>query len=96
MKYLPPYSPFLNPIENCFSVFKLKLREVLREEVTVNRLLDMPVGISVAEHRLEVLHSEAAMILEDMETVSGAKVANMCGHVMTYMHRCSTRRDIIF
>ena len=32
VKFLPPYSPFLNPIENAFGVFKLKLRAVLRED----------------------------------------------------------------
>ena len=30
-KYLPPYSPFLNPIENCFSVFKAHLKPFLNE-----------------------------------------------------------------
>ena len=73
VKYLPPYSPFLNPVENCFSVFKLKLREVLREEIVVDRIADVPVGISAAEHRLQVLHCESTKILEDMETISGAK-----------------------
>ena len=29
IRYLPPYSPFLNPIENCFSIFKSKIREQL-------------------------------------------------------------------
>ena len=96
VKFLPPYSPFLNPIENCFSLFKVKLREVLREEAVISQIVNVPIGISVAEHRLQVLQSEAVKILEDMETISGAKVTNMCNHVMTYMHRCSTRSDIMF
>ena len=31
--------PAAMKIETCFSVFKLKLREILREEATVNRSL---------------------------------------------------------
>lgn len=96
IKYLPPYSPFLNPIENCFSTFKLKLREVLREESVTAQIMNVPVGLSAAEHRLQVLQIEAAKILEDMETISGATVSNMCRHLMTYMHRCSIESDIVF
>ncbi|KAG7165037.1 putative DDE superfamily endonuclease domain-containing protein 13 [Homarus americanus] len=31
-KFLPPYSPCLNPIENCFSVFKSYLKQYLHRE----------------------------------------------------------------
>ncbi|XP_064100877.1 uncharacterized protein LOC135211501 [Macrobrachium nipponense] len=42
IRYLPPYSPFLNPIETCFSVIKVLLKNTLnsivdRSDVTVAR-----------------------------------------------------------
>lgn len=92
---LPAYSPFLNPIENAFSVFKLKLRAELREDSNINLLSSVPTGMSLAEHRMRVLHDLAKTTLEDQETVSGSKVENMCQHVMRYMHRCLALADII-
>ena len=32
-RYLPPYSPFLNPIENCFSTIKACLKRLLNDVV---------------------------------------------------------------
>ena len=31
MKYLPPHSPFLNPIENCFAVLKATLKHHIND-----------------------------------------------------------------
>ena len=76
-------SPFLNLIEKSFSVFKLKLREVLQKDAIINRIVDIPVEISAAEQRLQILQSEGTKILEDMETISCAKVTKTCGHIMT-------------
>ena len=94
VKFLTAYSPFLNPIENAFAVFKLKVREVLREERTVQRLQAVQHGVTLAEHRLRVLQDISVVILEDQDTISGQKVQNMCANVMQCMHRCSTMVDI--
>ena len=39
IKYLPPNSPFLNPIENCFSVFKADMKQRLNmiQQEVINR-----------------------------------------------------------
>lgn len=95
IKFLPPYSPFLNPIENAFSVFKLKVRALLREDNTNQRLSAIPSGRSIAEHRISVLHDLASTAIEDQETLSGEKITNMCSHVMQYMHRCFAMADIV-
>lgn len=95
IRRLPPYSPFLNPIENAFSVFKLKLRADLRLDSNVDLLSSIPAGVSVSEHRIGVLRDLARDILENQETVSGPKVEHMCQHVMRYMHRCLALADII-
>ena len=77
IKFLPAYSPFLNPIENCFSIFKMKVRETLLEDDTVQRLVAVPPAVAVATHRLEVLRDISSTILIDQSTISGEKVTNM-------------------
>ena len=94
IRFLPPYSPFLNPIENVFSTFKLKIRALLREDGTVQRLAAAPQGQSIAEHRMSVLKDLATTTIEDQDTLSGEKVTHMCTHVMQYMHRCFAMADI--
>ena len=37
IKFLPPYSPFFNPIENCFNVIKQKVRSSLVSEAIIHR-----------------------------------------------------------
>ena len=94
VRFLPAYSPFLNPIESAFNVFKQKLRALLREDTMCNRIATVPAHISTAEHRLRVLHELSTTVIEDQETISGEKVANMCTHVMRYMHRSLAMADI--
>ena len=95
--FLPAYSPFLNPIENCFSVFKLKVRATLPEEAVVHRLAEIPAGVSGAEHRL-VLFEEARTILDDQQTIDGDKVANvhMCWDTCIGVRRWLTSLSATF
>ena len=95
IKKLPAYSPFLTPVENCFAVFKLQLREELRQDRVLQQLEAVPADISVAEHRLRVLRDVTASILNDEMTVTAAKVTNMKNHVLTYFHRCTNLQDIL-
>ena len=95
VKFLPPHSPFLNPIENAFSVFKPKIRAIFHEDDAVQRLAAVPQGRSIAEHRISVLHDLATTIIEDQDTLSSEKVTHMCNHVMQYMHRCFAMADIV-
>ena len=94
VRKIPPYSPFLNPIENCFSTIKLRLREKLREAATVRRIADVPTDTSVSEHRISVLQGIVEEILQD-QTISGVKVARMQNHIITYLDRCLNCRDIV-
>ena len=48
VKKLAPYSPFLNPIENCFSVFEVDLKQRLGQ---VQGLLDDRSAALAAEQR---------------------------------------------
>jgi len=50
-KYLPPYSPFLNPIENVFSVWKnLVIRGGARNEVELRNLINAKFAEVTTEH----------------------------------------------
>ena len=71
------------------------MRAMLREEQVCNRIADVPNNISLAEHRIRVLHELSTNVIEDQETLSGDKEANMCTHVMRYMHRSLAMADII-
>lgn len=45
VKYLPPYSPFLNPIENCFSKWKnFVIRGCAKNEVELKSLIERGFG----------------------------------------------------
>ncbi len=95
VKKLPPYSPFLYPIENCFSVLKTKLREELRLDAVQQRLMEVPTAVSITEHRLNVLHGITTDLLLDQVTLTSHKVNRMQNHVITYMDRCLNDRDIV-
>ena len=50
--YLPPYSPFLNPIENLFSVWKnLVIRGNAHNEIQLRRLISGKFDEITSEHR---------------------------------------------
>lgn len=53
--YLPPYSPFFNPIEELFSKFKLGVKAYMRERS--EDIFTRPDDITVKEHRWRLLQS---------------------------------------
>ncbi|KAG7163774.1 putative DDE superfamily endonuclease domain-containing protein 10 [Homarus americanus] len=91
-KFLPPHSPCLNPIENCFSVFKSYLKQYLhreaprcnaaharQERVTLNALREniLQVGVEFA-----------------LPSVTEHVASQNYNHVNTYLVQCIERRDI--
>ncbi|XP_064483063.1 uncharacterized protein LOC135395906 [Ornithodoros turicata] len=52
-KYLPPYSPFLNPIEEMFSKFKLGVKSLLTERQ--DEILARPQDMTIREYRRNIL-----------------------------------------
>ena len=56
-KKWPACSPFLNAIENYFTVFKLKFRETLCEPQIVQLLAVVLHGITITERRLRALRT---------------------------------------
>ncbi|GMF51851.1 unnamed protein product [Phytophthora fragariaefolia] len=63
---LGPYSPMLNPIENCFSTFKSMVKRFLaRHRQTI---LDFPPYRTIKEHREEYLLMTADLLLDEAIT----------------------------
>jgi len=92
-KYLPPYSPFLNPIENCFGVFKCSLKQRLNEEVGRNVAADAArAGLSITAHRVQVLRRAVHDTL--LPSVTREVVDNSYTHASTFLQRSIERRDI--
>ena len=92
IKMLPPYSPFLNPIENCFSVIKTFLKQYLSTETmrsTSERAGQL--GITVVLLRESVLREAIAVAIP---RVTRSVVERTYGHANTYLTRCLQAENI--
>ena len=93
VKYLPPYSPFLNPIENCFSVFKSYVKQFVNEEssnCTTERARAMgTTQVALRERALR------GAIQFAMPRVTKEIVADNYRNSNSYLGRCFDREDIL-
>ena len=95
IKYLPPYSPFLNPIEECFSVFKAYLKHRLNDISAAN--LDNAAaarreGVPLYRRRLQQLRAAVRETLQP--SVTREVVAANYQHSNTYLMSCIQLSDI--
>ncbi|KAG7162712.1 putative DDE superfamily endonuclease domain-containing protein 49 [Homarus americanus] len=91
-KFLPPYSPCLNPIENCFSVFKSYLKQYLhREAPRCNAAHARQEGVTLNALRENILQVGVEFALP---SVTEHVVSQNYNHVNTYLVQCIERRDI--
>lgn len=89
VKWLPPYSPFFNPIEELFSKFKAGVKGFLTERR--DDLLTTPVGVSKKEHRRTLL-VEAARC--SMQLIQRVECAAYDRHNCTYVQAALDCRDM--
>ena len=93
LKYLPPYSPFLNPIENSFSVLKSAIKRHL--QFNAERI---HAGDAYAAGLNQTQHREHVMLLRAIEaavpSVTRPVVASEYAHANTYLTRCIQLQDI--
>jgi len=90
IKYLPPYSPFLNPVEQYHSTFKSRVKSSLSEE-QVN-LGNWPIGLTQQQHRLDILlHVARDSILNVPQT----QIFNVCQKPYNYMPQCIKKEEIL-
>ncbi|KAG7154532.1 putative DDE superfamily endonuclease domain-containing protein 27 [Homarus americanus] len=91
-KFLPPYSPCLNPIENCFSVFKSHLKQYLhREAPRCNAAHARQEGVTLNALRENILQVGVEFALP---SVTEHVVSQNYNHVNIYLVQCIERRDI--
>lgn len=70
VKYLPPYSPFFNPIEEMFAKFKFDVRAFLTERE--EEILAHPAGTTIRDHRRSFLLQAAQQCMERLHRVDCA------------------------
>ena len=91
-KYLPPYSPFLNPIENCFSVIKARLKHLLNDVAgTCNVQQARRHGMTLQAYRQQFLITNLEMALH---VVTPELCSSLYQHSNTYLMKCLNRVDI--
>ena len=93
VKFLPPYSPFLNPIKNVFSVLKAYIKQYLHEEVG---------GCTPARAAREgrtFQQLREMVLLQGIDTalpqITQNIVANNYSHANTYLARCIEQVDLV-
>ena len=92
-KKLPPHSPFLNPIEECFSVFKAYLKQHLNGVVNlINAPAAARAGVPQYRQRQELL--EQAIHATLRMSVTRDVVSANYRHSNTYLPSCLRSEDI--
>ena len=91
-EFLPPYSPFLNPIEECINDIKQTIKTMLTIDFK-NEILgitELPWGQKTVRRR-KILEECLNMA---MNSINPQKVRNHIAHSMSYMADCIEGKDI--
>ena len=88
---LAPYSSPLNPIEECWSVLKSKIKEKL--SVTMQEMLTStpPHGVTLTEYRLGYLER---VIDESIPAITPTLCMKTCNHVQKYFSDCLSLKNL--
>ena len=76
IKKLPPYSPTLNPIENCFGCVKASVKRKLNVRMAeiADRRAAAAAGMTLVQHRRRILRECLTSALDQDEAVTQQKV----------------------
>lgn len=93
MHYLSPYSPFLNPVEECFSVLKASIKRLLaaKQNEFDDQLNANAAGLNMSQWRLRILRQVVTVAMED---VTVEKCRKFFRHMLTFLP-ASVRKDNI-
>ena len=85
VRFLPPYSPFLNTVENAWSCWKAALKAQLAE---------------ARAHILELPHQEQLAALtqlgqQNLDVITAQMSTMWYRKTTTYIHRCMNHEDIL-
>ena len=91
-RFLPPYSPMLNIIEECFSVLKAAIKRILAGDMREERLriASLPFGAKQAR-RLQILRRA---IVAAMPSLTQAKVHAFWNQMMTVLPKYLAREAV--
>lgn len=97
LRFLPPYSPFLNMTERAISCIKAALKRSLSNTEEQTRLGDRHAasqrGITLQEHRLQILEQHLETTFEE---ITQAKCQGWHHQSLQYVPRCLQLEDILF
>ena len=95
LKFLPPYSPMLKPIEECFSIWKSQVKAELALPDTVSRVNDssaaQAMGANMQEYRLGILKQVGQTALG---CITNQKIINFYLHSMSFFPKCQNKEDV--
>ena len=93
VKRLPPYSPFLNPIENVFSVLKAHVKQHMaaQQDRVDDRVSAARAGMSLEGWRRRILRDGIEMALQ---SVTSDQEAAQYRHANTFLPACAAKEDI--
>ena len=93
LKRLPAYSPFLNPIENVFSVMKATTKQHLaaNQHRLDDRLAAARAGATLTDWRRNILLEGIALLVQ---SVTGEMVEKEYRHSSIFLPACAAREDI--
>jgi len=94
LKYLPPYTPQLNPIELCFSIWKSDVKNVLTATETQARLSNFQQAadaqVSMTTWRGQILKEIGQTSLT---TITPHKVLRCYNHIMPFLYKAQHEED---
>lgn len=94
IRFLPPYSPFMNVAEYAGSCLTSHVKRVLATPALRDELRDvanLEPHESLHGFRLRVLKR---VVEENLNQITSAKCVQWSNHVMTYFNRCLNHEDI--
>lgn len=96
-RFLPAYSPFLNPAERAGSALKAELKRRLHvggiQAEVADRQQAAAAGLTLHQHRMCILRREVELA---MNCITDAKCMQWVNHSQTYFQRCLNVEDIMF
>ena len=87
---LATYSAPLNPIEECWSVFKSEVKVHYKNSLPALLSNPPPEGTTQTEHRLQYL----GRIIDIMPKLSPMLCMKVCNHVQKHFQRCLNMMDL--
>ena len=95
VKFLPPYSPVLNPIEEAFSCWKYTVKNQLAQPDYQRRIHDSSaaaeMGSSMVQYRRGILEEVAESSLNE---ITSEKIVSWYNHSFSFFSKCINKENV--